>query len=212
MKKYLLSMISFLMISCLSLTLLPLSAQANDSDPVSMLQSVANQLIASLKSNRTSLKENPSLVFSLANRIVVPHADLGEMSKRVLPPQTWNSATPAQRAKFQREFTTLLVRTYASALAEYRDQTVKFYPVRGGYQGKSSVRVDSQIIRTDGPSISVSYRLLSNGSRWRLYDMTVEGVSMLESFRSQFADQLARGNMAELIQVLAQHNSNNSGS
>lgn len=204
-------MISFLMISCLSLTLLPLSAQANDGDPVSMLQSVANQLIASLKSNRTSLKENPSLVYSLANRIVVPHADLGEMSKRVLPPQTWNSATPAQRAKFQRQFTTLLVRTYASALAEYRDQTVKFYPVRGGYQGKSSVRVDSQIIRSDGPSISVSYRLLSNGSTWRLYDMTVEGVSMLESFRSQFADQLARGNMAELIRVLDQHNSTNSG-
>ncbi|MEO8401273.1 MAG: ABC transporter substrate-binding protein [Gammaproteobacteria bacterium] len=211
MKKYFLSMISFLMISCLSLTLLPLSAQANDGDPVSMLQSVANQLIASLKSNRTSLKENPSLVYSLANRIVVPHADLGEMSKRVLPPQTWNSATPAQRAKFQRQFTTLLVRTYASALAEYRDQTVKFYPVRGGYQGKSSVRVDSQIIRSDGPSISVSYRLLSNGSTWRLYDMTVEGVSMLESFRSQFADQLARGNMAELIRVLDQHNSTNSG-
>ncbi|EKD54473.1 MAG: Toluene tolerance protein Ttg2D [uncultured bacterium] len=203
MKKYLLSIITFLFL----ISLFSVPTYAGDGDPVGMLQSIANQLISALKANRTSLKENPSLVYSLARRIVVPHADLTEMSMRVLPPRTWNSATPGERARFQSEFTTLLVRTYASALAEYKDQTVKFYPVRGGYQGKSSVRVDSQIVRSNGPAISVNYRLVLKGSSWKLYDMTVEGVSMLESFRSQFADQLARSNMAELIKVLARHNS-----
>ncbi|EKD73692.1 MAG: Toluene tolerance protein Ttg2D [uncultured bacterium] len=203
MKKYFLSMLTGLMISCM---LLPVAVQAGDGDPVGMLQSIANQLIAALKANKTSLRQNPGLVYSIATRIVVPHADVVEMSKRVLPPQTWNSATSGQRAQFQSEFTRLLVRTYSSALAEYTDQTVKFFPVRGGYQGKSSVSVDSQIIRSNGPSISVNYRLIRKGAGWKLYDMTIEGVSMLASFRSQFADQLARGNMAELIKVLARHN------
>ncbi len=202
MKKYVSLVLSFLMLGLFAVNI----AKADSSDPVTFLQSVANQMISQLKANKATLKTNPSLVYSLANRIVVPRADLDEMSKRVLPPQTWNSATPAQRAQFKKEFTTTLVRTYASALAEYNDQTVQFYPVRGGYQGKSDVKVDSKIIRTDGPSISVNYRLIRRGSGWKLYDMTVEGVSMLESFRSQFAAQLSTGNMANLIQVLAQHN------
>ena len=98
--------------------------------------------------------------------------------------------------------------TYASALANYRDQTVKFYPVRGGYAGKSSVQVNSVIERTDGPSIPVKYRMVYDGSEWKLYDMSVEGVSMLDSFRSQFADQLSRvGDMEALLQRLSSHNS-----
>lgn len=185
-------------------------ASANDSDPVSMLQSLADQMIANLKSNKATLKTNPSLVYSLARKIVVPHADLAEMSKRVLPPQTWNSATPAQRARFEDEFTTLLVRTYASALADYTDQTVEFHPVRGGIVGKSTVRVDSQIIRSDGAPINVNYRLLRQGSVWKLYDMSVEGISLLESFRSQFADKVAQGSdMAGIIDYISAHNAKN---
>lgn len=206
MKKYLLSVFSWLMMGCMVLTFLPVTAQAAGGSPVEMLQSVADQMIASLKANKTTLKQNPSLVYSLAHKIIVPHADLDEMSKRVLPAQTWNKATSSQRQEFKREFTSLLVRTYASALAEYKDQTVRFFPVRGGYQGKSSVRVDSQIVRSDGPSIRVNYSVVSSGSGWRLYDMTVEGVSMLQSFRSQFSDQLGKGDMASLIRVLKQHN------
>ncbi|HSW92827.1 MAG TPA: ABC transporter substrate-binding protein [Gammaproteobacteria bacterium] len=206
MKKTFLSLWAFCVTGCIALAILSLPARAAGGGPVDMLQSVADQMIASLKANKTTLKQNPGLVYSLATRIIVPHADLDEMSKRVLPPQTWNSASASQRQAFKREFTTLLVRTYASALAEYKDQTVRFFPVRGGYAGRSTVRVDSQIIRSDGPSISVNYSVVSTGSGWRLYDMTVEGVSMLQSFRSQFSDQLARGDMASLINVLKQHN------
>lgn len=203
MRKYLFVIYAWLM--CLGLTVLPMAAHA-DSDPVNMLQSVADQMISSLKARKMTLKSNPSQVYSLAYRIIVPHADLNEMSKRVLPPQTWSSASSSQRDQFKREFTSLLVRTYASALAEYTDQTVRFFPVRGGYAGKSAVTVNSQIERSDGPSISVVYSLVAAGSSWRLYDMTVEGVSMLQSFRSQFADQLARGDMDALIRMLKQHN------
>ena len=203
MKKYLRGLIALL------ISLWAVMAIA-ESDPVAVVKSVADSMLSGLKSQKASLKKDPSVVFMLAKRIIVPHADLAEMSKRVLPPQTWNAATPAQRAAFQREFTTTLIRTYASALASYDNQTVEFFPVRGGYAGKSTVEVNSQINRPDGPPVAVRYSLVRSGGTWRLYDMTVEGVSMLESFRSQFADQLSRGDMANLLQVLKQHNENNS--
>lgn len=178
-------------------------------DPIGMLNSVANQMISELKSHKTTLKANPSLVYSITNRVVVPHASLDAMSQRVLPPHSWKQASPAQRSEFKKEFTRVLERTYASALANYTDETVRFLPIRGGFQGKSTVVVDSEIIRSDGPSIRVKYRLVHVGSQWKLYDMIVEGVSMLESFRSQFADNLSSGNMAQLISTLKHHNGRN---
>src|SRR3989344_3983333 len=101
-----------------------MTVNAAQVDPVDMLRSIADQLINSLKAHKTNLKSNPSLVYSLATRIVVPHADLVEMSKRVIPPRIWQQATNGQRSEFQSEFTILLVRTYASALAEYNDQSI----------------------------------------------------------------------------------------
>ena len=186
--------------------LVSVSHAASGSDPVGLLQSIADEMISSLKSHKATLKTNPGEVYSIANRLVVPHADLDYMSQRVLPPQVWNGATSAQRSEFKRQFTTVLERTYASALADYNDQTINFYPVRGGVDGKTTVTVNSQINRSDAPSISVSYSLVRAGSQWKLYDMTVEGVSMLESFRSQFGDILNTGNMAELNRRLAEHN------
>jgi phospholipid transport system substrate-binding protein len=204
MKKY------FLVPLVLFLSIFLISAPSfSASDPVSMVESIANQMLAQLKANKATLKTHPTQVYSMANRIIVPHADLDAMSQRVLPPEVWRQATASQRAEFKREFTTVLVRTYASALASYTNETIRFFPVRGGYQGKSSVVVNSQIMRSDGPAINVSYRMISSGSGWQLLDMTVEGVSMLQSFRSQFGDKLASGNMGALIVALKQHNSSN---
>lgn len=188
------------------------TAAANDGNPVDMLQSLANRMIESLKVNKASLKSNPAKSYSLAYKIIVPHADIMEMSKRVLPPQVWNNASSGQRSRFQGEFTKLLVRTYASALSDYTNQTIEFYPVRGGYEGKSTVAVSSHIIRSDASPITVNYNLVSKSSGWKLYDMTVEGVSLLESFRSQFADKLSQGNMDTLIVELEKHNAARSGS
>ncbi len=184
------------------------TAWANDGrDPTDMLQSLANRMIESLKANKTSLQTDPNKSYALAYKILVPHADIAEMSKRVLPPQVWNNATSNQRSRFESEFTKLLVRTYASALSDYDNQTVKIFPVRGGYQGKSIIAVSSQIIRSDGSPIGVNYSLVAKSSGWKVYDMTVEGVSLLESFRSQFADKLSQGSSIDnLINEIEKHN------
>src|SRR3990167_6508548 len=132
--------LGFLIISFSCLLCFNTYAQSRQ-DPVALLQYIANNMIAGLKANQATLKNKPQIVYRLAYRYVVPYADLTNMSKRVLPPQIWNSATPAQRKRFEKEFTTTLIRTYASALAAYQDQTVRFYPVRGNYQSQSSVEV-----------------------------------------------------------------------
>lgn len=177
-------------------------------DPVSLLQSVADNMIAGLKQNQATLKTKPGIVYNLAQQYVVPYANLDEMSRRVLPRQTWNSATPAQKAEFKKNFTRTLIRTYASALSSYKDQTIKFYPVRGGAHG-NIVTVESQIISNDREPIHVSYQMMRTGSGWRLVDLSVEGVDMLASFRSQFADILSHGSMDQLLQRMSKHNSRN---
>ncbi|MDA8561962.1 ABC transporter substrate-binding protein [Gammaproteobacteria bacterium] len=181
-------------------------AIATEENPVNMLQSLADQMIDGLKSNKLILKSDPKKSYALAYKLVVPHADIAEMSKRVLPPKIWHKATSTQRSTFEIEFTKLLVKTYSSALSDYTNQTVKFYPVRGGYKGKSTVSVSSQILRSDGPPVRISYNLVSTSSQWKLYDMSVEGISLLESFRSQFASKLAAGNIDSLIGDLKRHN------
>lgn len=172
-------------------------------DPVKLLREIADQMIAGLKANKATLKSKPQIVFNLAYRFVVPHADLNIMSKHVLPPHIWNSATPSERQVFQQEFTRTLIRTYASALISYQDQTIQFYPVRAG--GGSTVVVNSKITGSTNEPIHVSYRLIKNDG-WKLYDMSVEGVSMLESFRSQFADILSQGDIRQLLNRMKAHN------
>ena len=174
-------------------------------DPVQLLRSIANNMINGLRASQVTLRTNPGIVYALVNRYVVPYADLTEMSRRVLPPVVWEQASHAQQVQFKQAFTHLLIRTYASALAAYRDQTVTFYDVRGGISGQSSVEVASQITSPHNPSpIHVAYRLLRTGQGWRLYDLSVEGVSLLESFRAQFADMLSgRNDLGQLLQAMS---------
>lgn len=174
--------------------------------PTGLLRGIADRMIADLQKNKVTLKSNRRYVYSLAYKLVVPHVDVDEMSRRVLPPQTWSKASAAQRSAFERQFIELLVHTYASALASYTDQTVEFYPIRGGYAGKRTVEVNSQITSASGaPPVSVKYRLINAGG-WKLFDMSVEGVSVIESFRSQFSDALAQGDIDALTKRLAAHN------
>ena len=186
-----------------------MAASAPEKDPVQLLQFIADNMIRGLKQNHATLKSNPQIVYNLADRYIIPYADLPIMSQRVVPPTVWNGATPAQREAFQKAFTKTLVRTYASALTAYKDQTIKFFPVRGGVAGKTNIEVSSEIDSQNGGSqpINVTYRLIQKNTVWRLIDLSVDGVDMLESFRAQFADILSRGNMEKLLQQMAAHNS-----
>lgn len=180
--------------------------EPTQNDPVALLKYIANNMITELKANKATLKNKPQIVYGLAYKYVVPYADLPLMSKRVVPPLIWNNATPEQRAQFQKQFTTTVIRTYASALTSYQDQVIHFFPLRGNYQGARTIEVNSEINSSLHEPIRVNYRLVRVGNIWKLYDMSVEGVSLIASFRSQFADILAQGNMNQLLNRMSTHN------
>lgn len=204
MRKNNLKLLAFtILFSWLSFILPAHAAPSNE--PVSLLQYIANNMISGLKNHKATLKTKPDTVYDLAYQYVVPYASLNEMSKRVLPPRIWNTASEDQRKEFQRLFTITVIRTYASALSNYDDQTVKFYPVRGGASG-GTVEVNGQIVSSQRSPIDVTYRLVNTNNGWKLYDMSVEGVSMLGSFRAQFAEILSQGNISTLLTRLSGHN------
>jgi phospholipid transport system substrate-binding protein len=186
--------------------LMMFSVFAYAGSPVTMLEQTSNQLISKLKANKAKISTNKGLVFRYARQIILPKVDLTTMSRSVLGRSAWNGASSAEKKAFKREFTTMLVRTYGSAFASYTDEQVTFHPVRGGYQGRKRVKVDSVIVRNSGPSIPVSYRLMRYGSSWKVYDLSVEGVSLIQSFRSQFSSELRVGGMPALLARMRKHN------
>ena len=181
---------------------------AQTPDPMVMLKNTTNSLLASLKTNRVKLKANPNYVYQIVDKILLPKVNVDVMSMSVLGRNAWAKATKAQQADFTKTFTTTVVKTYASALNAFTDETIKFSPIRGGYQGRQVLQVNSEVLRPDGPSVPVSYSMILQGPHWKVYDLNVEGISLLQSFRSQFASQLAQGDsITKIISNLKTHNS-----
>lgn len=176
--------------------------------PTDFVQNTSNQMISALQRDHATLQNNPGLVYSIVHRILLPHADLTTMSKLAVGRNAWLTASPADRQAFTQEFTNNIIKTYTAALESYSNQTVKVYPIRGGWSGESQVQVNTEILQQDGPPIPVSYHLVLEGGQWKVIDFSVEGVSLIENYRAQFANDLSTGNLASLTAKLRQHNAN----
>ncbi len=171
--------------------------------PVPMLEQTANDIISTLKENKSSLKSDPNIIYGAVEKHLLPIVDVAGMSRSVLGRQAWNKASTAQRAQFSQAFTRLVIRTYSSPLAQYSDETVQFLPVRGALNTRF-MRVNSLIVRSQGQNIPLTYSLVDKNGQWRIYDISVEGVSLLQSFRSQFAQALQNSSIDELIKQMQQ--------
>ena len=141
----------------------------------------------------------------IVNRNLLPHIDLNRMSASVVG-RYWRKASGSQRAKFKREFSYLVTTTYAAALSSYDGDRVRFYPLRVNYQSRPTVTVRSVIMRRNGQRIPVSYNVVRRGGRWKVYDFSIENVSMVRSYRSQFAGVLSSRGFSGLVQKLRRHN------
>lgn len=173
--------------------------------PVPMLEQTADQIIDALEKNKSQLKKNPSFVQRTVREHLLPHIDVQGMARSVLGRNTWTRATPEERGKFTQAFSNLVVRTYASPLAEYSDEKIMFLPERAAPSGRFT-RVNSVIIRSNGQKIPLSYSLVLKQGHWKVYDLSVEGVSLLQSFRTQFGQILKMTDMDALIMRLNKQN------
>ena len=188
---------TILLVACMSLSQTMLA----QTSPVPMLERVTNEIITTLKDNKGSLKSNPGIIYKAVEVHLLPNVDVDGMSRSVLGRQAWSKASAAERVQFSKAFTRLVIRTYSSPLAQYSDETVQFLPLRGSLNTRF-IRVNSVIVRSEGQNIPLSYSLIYKNGQWKVYDISVEGVSLLQSFRSQFAQVLQNSDINEVIRQM----------
>lgn len=172
--------------------------------PTAQFQSVANRMITQLESNKSQLHKM-SVIRRIVNQVLLPNVDLNRMSASVVG-NAWRTATSAQKTQFKKDFSYLVTTTYAAALSSYNDDRVVFQPVRGGYESAQTTRVNSEIIRKSGQRIKITYDLVRAGNSWKVYDFSIEHVSMVQSYRAQFSGVLAQGGMPALLSRIQNHN------
>jgi len=178
---------------------------AADPAPLAMLKNTSQQMISELDRHLGNLKGNDRLVEGIVMRVLVPHVDLVSMSRSVVGRNYWDQAASATHQQFTKEFTRYVIRTYSAALESYDGETIKFFPMRGSNSGR--VQIDSSILRKDGPPIQVQYRVLNQGSSWLIYDFSIDGVSIVQNYRSQFAATLRQKGLDGLVSELHARNS-----
>ncbi|OGT53465.1 MAG: hypothetical protein A3E84_03005 [Gammaproteobacteria bacterium RIFCSPHIGHO2_12_FULL_42_13] len=177
---------------------------AEAASPVAQLQRVADNMISQLEKNKSRL-DDLDVVRRIVKAAFLPNVDLNRMAASVVGKQ-WQTTSAAQRAQFKKEFSDYVITTYAAALSSYDSDQVKFKPLRGGYENSTTAQVQSVIIRKSGQRINVTYFVTRVGSQWKVYDFSIEGVSMMQSYHAQFADILTNGGMTLLLQRLHAHN------
>ena len=161
-------------------------------------------MLAVLASEREQMQQDPTLVFGLVNDILASKVDFQRVSGLVLG-KYWRRASPAQRQRFAEEFRRLLIRTYATAFNQFQSWEINYLPARAADSATDAV-VRTEVLRPDGPPVAVDYRMHLKDGQWLVYDVTIEGISLVTNYRSTFAKEVRMGGMDGLIQRIADMN------
>jgi len=175
-----------------------------ETGPQQLVVQTTDKMLAKLKQEREALKKEPDLIYGMVSEIVLPHFDFVAMSRWVLG-KYWRRASKEQKLSFVKAFRTLMVRTYAVALLEYTDQSIRFLPLRGD-PGKGDVIVRSEVKQTSKPGIGINYNLHKKKQAWKVYDLSVDGVSLVANYRTSFATEINQTSLDALIKRLEKHN------
>ena len=171
--------------------------------PDALVRQISVEVIDTAKADKAIQGGDVNRIIALVDAKVMPNVNFEVMTRSAVGPQ-WRSATPEQRSKLQVEFKSLLVRVYAGALTQIKDQTVeitKTVPVPGG----SQVVVQSEV-RGKGEPIKLDYRLDKQAEAWKIIDVNVGGIWLVQSYRTQFAAEITKGGLDGLIKTLAERN------
>ena len=186
--------------------LAPLMACRADIDPAAeaSVRGAIESLLARLKSEGPAIKQDTARIDTLARELVLPHFDFAQMSQRALG-RHWPSFTPAQRTRFIAAFQTLMIRTYSRAIADYSDASVKYEPARELNPGVLKIRTEVQ--KPDGGKLlKLDFVVRRQESAWRAIDVTLNGVSLVVSYRAGFDADIGTAGVDGLIQQLETRN------
>jgi phospholipid transport system substrate-binding protein len=173
--------------------------------PQTLIKTSSDRMQKALKENKATIEKNPSFVYGLVDKILLPNFDFSKMSKLALG-KNWRKASTAQRERFIGEFRLLLVRTYSIAMLEFTDGDIVFLPFRGDL-AKKKVKVKMEIARPNGPTIPMALSMyLNKQKKWMVYDVKIDGISLVTNYRSTFATEIRNDGMDQLIENLSTRN------
>ena len=191
----------FLLGLFLSVAVLGADAEAPDQ----LVKKVSDRILQLIKTNKDEYAREPRKLYAMVDREVLPYFDFRVMSRSVLT-RYWKDASDEQREKFVKEFRDLLVRTYATALLKYTNQELRILPFRAAPEDKT-VLVKSEIVQGGGaPNIAMNYSFYRSDEGWKIYDVAIEGVSLVTNYRTAYAEKVRAQGLDALIASLSEAN------
>lgn len=181
-------------------------AMAQDEAPDALVKRISSDVLASVKADPAIQAGDVNRIVALVDAKILPSVNFNRMTAAAVG-RFWRQATPEQQKQLQDEFKILLVRTYSGALGEVKDQTVTFKPMRSKPED-TEVIVRSEV-RGKGDPIQLDYRLEKTAGGWKIYDINVLGVWLVETYRTQFAQEISAKGIDGLIASLVQRNKSN---
>ena len=179
-------------------------AQAPDqSTPDGLIKTVVSDVMASVKSDPEIQKGNIPRIVDLVEKKIVPYTDMRRTTEMAMGPN-WKKATPEQQNQLVLEFKNLLIRTYSGALSQLRDQTVQFKALRAASDDKEVVV--KTVVLGRGDPVPLDYRLEKTDKGWKVYDMNIMGVWLVEAYRNQFSNQISQNGIDGLVKFLQDRN------
>ena len=174
--------------------------------PDALVKTTAEEVLAIVKKDKDIQSGDQKKIFALAEEKILPNFNFDRVCRMVLG-KNWTRASKEQQEAFQHEFRSLMLRTYATALSKYRNQTIEYKPLRA-QPSDTDVTVKTQILQPGGQPIGVDYSLEKTADSWKVYDIVIEGVSLVTNYRGQFSNEIRQSGMDGLIQKLAEKNKN----
>lgn len=189
-------------LSTLALIALASTALAQDATPDALVKSITHDVLAVLRQNANA--QDPKQIANIIETKVLPHFELTRMTQLAMG-RNWRAASPEQQKALTAEFMTLLVRTYSTALASYRDQVIDVKPLRAA-PNATDVTVKSDVKRPGAQPIAIDYDLGKTSAGWKVYDVKVGGVSLVTTYRETFANEVRENGIDGLIKSLSTKN------
>ena len=180
------------------------SVWAQSLAPNELVQKITDEILAAIKSDKQLAAGDKQKATKLAEEKVLPYVDF-EQATRLAVGRAWREATPEQKKRLVTEFRNMLVRTYSNAISTYEGQTLKVLPSRGKQDPEETV-VRTQFIRAGGQPLPIDFTMHQKDGNWKVYDITVEGVSLVMTYRSEFDAVVKQEGIDGLIKRLAQKN------
>ncbi len=181
-----------------------LPAAAQETAPDTLVRKSIDEVLALIKADKELQGGNQKKLLDLVEEKVLPHFDFSRMT-RLAVGRNWAQASDVQKEALTKEFRTLLVRTYSTSLSQYRNQTIDVKPARVAAQEKETT-VRTVVNQPGGQPIPIDYGMERTDKGWKVYDVVVDGVSLVTTYRSSFNDQIQRSGVDGLVKTLAERN------